>query len=41
MTAPLTEGTVHGSGWAHFAVTVGIWVWCRWWPGCCGYAGTN
>jgi ABC-2 type transport system permease protein len=24
-TAPLTDGTVHGSGWAHVAVTVGIW----------------
>ena len=25
-TAPLTDGTVHGAGWAHVAVTVGIWV---------------
>jgi hypothetical protein len=24
-TAPLTDGTVHGVGWAHVAVTVGIW----------------
>jgi hypothetical protein len=24
-TAPLTDGTVHGAGWAHFAVTAGIW----------------
>jgi ABC-2 type transport system permease protein len=25
-TAPLTDGSIHGAGWAHFAVTVGIWV---------------
>ena len=26
VTTPLAEGTIHGSGWAHFAVTVGVWV---------------
>ena len=26
VTTPLTEGTVHGAGWAHFAVTAAIWV---------------
>ena len=26
VTTPLAQGTIHGSGWAHFAVTVGIWV---------------
>ena len=26
VTTPLAEGTIHGSGWAHFAVTFGIWV---------------
>jgi hypothetical protein len=26
VTTPLAEGTIHGKGWAHFAVTVGIWV---------------
>jgi ABC-2 type transport system permease protein len=25
-TTPLAEGTVHGAGWAHFAVTAAIWV---------------
>jgi ABC-2 type transport system permease protein len=25
-TSPLAEGTVHGAGWAHFAVTAAIWV---------------
>ena len=25
-TGPLTDGTVHGAGWAHVAVTVGIWL---------------
>ena len=25
-TQPLAEGTVHGAGWAHFAVTAAIWV---------------
>ena len=25
-TTPLAEGTIAGDGWAHFAVTVGIWV---------------
>jgi hypothetical protein len=25
-TPPLAEGTIHGSGWAHLAVTVGIWL---------------
>jgi hypothetical protein len=25
-TTPLAEGTIHGAGWAHLAVTVGIWV---------------
>ncbi len=25
-TTPLAEGTVHGAGWAHFAVTTAIWV---------------
>jgi hypothetical protein len=24
-TGPLTDGSVHGAGWAHVAVTVGIW----------------
>ena len=26
VTTPLAEGTIHGSGWAHFAVTFGVWV---------------
>jgi ABC-2 type transport system permease protein len=26
VTQPLTDGTVHGSGWAHLAVTTAIWV---------------
>ena len=25
-TPPLAEGTIHGAGWAHLAVTVAIWV---------------
>jgi ABC-2 type transport system permease protein len=25
-TMPLADGTIHGAGWAHFAVTVAIWV---------------
>lgn len=26
VTQPLTDGTLHGKGWAHLAVTVGLWV---------------
>ena len=26
VTTPLAEGTIHGAGWSHFAVTAGIWV---------------
>jgi ABC-2 type transport system permease protein len=26
VTTPLAEGTIHGAGWAHFAVTAAIWV---------------
>jgi hypothetical protein len=25
-TTPLTDGTIHGSGWTHLAVTAGIWI---------------
>src|SRR5829696_562306 len=26
VTTPLAEGTIHGAGWTHFAVTAAIWV---------------
>ena len=26
VTTPLAEGTIHGAGWSHFAVTAAIWV---------------